>query len=132
MMLGRDRTRARKSCNFNQHHFLGWVGGCVGGRACHLEGTNFSIYMPTHPPMLLFLQRARSVITGQIEAMHDHSALARPFSFHLEGRPGMSDVSPPLPLSGISGLSFDSTLLSPLLFFSLVLLLCLSYLFSAC
>ena len=35
-----------------------------------------------------------------------------------EGRPGMSDVSP---LSGISGLSFDSTLLSPLLFFCLVL-----------
>ena len=36
-----------------------------------------------------------------------------------EGRPGMSDVSP---LSGISGLSFDSTLLSHLLFFCLVLL----------
>ena len=36
-----------------------------------------------------------------------------------EGRPGMSDVSP---LFGISGLSFDSTLLSPLLFFCLVLL----------
>ena len=33
------------------------------------------------------------------------------------------------PLSGISGLSFDSTLLSPLLFFCLVLLLFLSYLF---
>ena len=44
-----------------------------------------------------------------------------------EERPGMSDVSP---LLGISGLSFDSTLLSPLLFFCLVLLLfCL---FSAC
>ena len=41
----------------------------------------------------------------------------------------MSDVSP---LSGISGLSFDSTLLSPLLFFCLVLLLFLSYLLSAC
>ena len=38
----------------------------------------------------------------------------------------MSDVSP---LSGISGLSFDSTLLSPLLFFCLVLLRCLSYRF---
>ena len=38
----------------------------------------------------------------------------------------MSDVSP---LSGISGLSFDSTLLSPLLFFCLVLLPFLSYLF---
>ena len=43
-----------------------------------------------------------------------------------EGRPGMSDVSP---LSGISGLSFDSTLLSPLLFFCLVLLLFLSIVF---
>ena len=52
--------------------------------------------------------------------------------FHLpqrpKGRPGMSDVSP---LSGISGLSFDFTLLSPLLFFCLVLLLFMSYLFSA-
>ena len=43
-----------------------------------------------------------------------------------EGRLGMSDVSP---LSGISGLSFDSTLISPLLFFCLVLLPFLSYLF---
>ena len=43
-----------------------------------------------------------------------------------EGWPGMSDVSP---LSGISGLSFDSTLLSPLLFFCLVLLPFLSYRF---
>ena len=41
----------------------------------------------------------------------------------------MSDVSP---LSGISGLSFDSTLLSPLLFFFLVLLIFLFYRFSAC
>ena len=42
----------------------------------------------------------------------------------------MSDVSP---LPGISGLSFDSTLLSPLLFFCLVLLTFLPYLFfSAC
>ena len=47
----------------------------------------------------------------------------------LEGRPGISDVSP---LSGISGLSFDSTLLSPLLFFCLVLVLFLSYLFFFC
>ena len=44
-----------------------------------------------------------------------------------EERPGMSDVSP---LSGISGLSFDSTLLSTLLFFRrLVLFPFLSYLF---
>ena len=41
-----------------------------------------------------------------------------------EGRLGMSDVSL---LSGISGLSFDSTLLSPLLFFCLFLLTFLSY-----
>ena len=41
-----------------------------------------------------------------------------------EGKPGMSDVSP---LSGNSGLSFDSRLLSPLLFFWLVLLLFPSY-----
>ena len=34
-----------------------------------------------------------------------------------EGRPGVSDVSPLFHLSRISGLSFDSTLLSPLLFF---------------
>ena len=43
-------------------------------------------------------------------------------STHPEGRPAMSDVSP---LSGISGLPFDSTLLSFLLFFCLVPLLCL-------
>ena len=43
-----------------------------------------------------------------------------------EGRTVMSDVSPP---SGIAGLSFDSTLLSPRLFFCLVLLLFLSYFF---
>ena len=43
-----------------------------------------------------------------------------------EGRLGMSDVSP---LSGVLSLSFDSTLLSPLLFYCLVLLLFLSYLF---
>ena len=46
-----------------------------------------------------------------------------------EGRPGMSVVSP---LSEISGLSFDSTLLSPLLFFCRDLLLSQSYQFSAC
>ena len=43
-----------------------------------------------------------------------------------EGKPRMSDVSP---LSEISGLSFDSTLLSPLLFFCLVQLPFLSDLF---
>ena len=37
---------------------------------------------------------------------------------HKEGRPGMSDVSPPPPRSGISRLSFDSTLLSPPLLLS--------------
>ena len=52
---------------------------------------------------------------------HTHSlflSLAPP-----EGRPGMSDVSL---LSRISGLSFDSPFLSPLIFFWLVLLLFLS------
>ena len=44
--------------------------------------------------------------------------------FQPEGRPGSSDVSPPL--SGISGLSFDSIFLSALLLFCLVLLLILS------
>ena len=49
----------------------------------------------------------------------------------------MSDISlfpPPASPSGVSGLSFDSTLLSPVLFFCLILLLFLSYLlfFSAC
>ena len=43
-----------------------------------------------------------------------------------EGRPEMSDVSP---LSGISGLSFHSTLLSPLLFFCLVMFPILSSVF---
>ena len=47
-------------------------------------------------------------------------ALASP-----EGRPGLSDVSP---LSGISELLFDSTLLPPLLFLCLILLLFLFYL----
>ena len=48
------------------------------------------------------------------------------FFFFPEGRPGMADVSP---LSGISGLSFDSTLISPFLFFHLLLLLFLSCLY---
>ena len=41
------------------------------------------------------------------------------YAYGPEGRPGMSNVSP---LAGISGLSFYSTLQSPLLFFCLVLL----------
>ena len=45
-----------------------------------------------------------------------------------EGGPGMSDVSP---LSGISGLSFDPTLLSPLVFFCLLPFLFLSCHFSS-
>ena len=43
-----------------------------------------------------------------------------------QGRRGISDVSP---LSGISGLSFDSTVLSSLLFFCLVLLLSVFFFF---
>ena len=59
---------------------------------------------------------------------HGHAAVRKNFFLFLssifssplttEGRPGMSDVSP---LSGISGLSFDSTLLSPVLFFLVLL-----------
>ena len=52
--------------------------------------------------------------------------LFKPSATFPEGRPGMSDVSS---LSGISGLSFDSTLLSPRLFFCRELFLFLSYLF---
>ena len=56
---------------------------------------------------------------------------------YTEGRPGMSDASPPpapfpsLSLSGTSGLSFDSPFLSPLLLFFLVFLVFLSCHFSA-
>ena len=46
-----------------------------------------------------------------------------------EGRPGSSDVSP---LSGISGMSFDSVFLSALLLFCLALFLNLSTLFFCC
>ena len=51
---------------------------------------------------------------GQYIALHA-TLIARDFFLanSPEGRPGMSDVSLQ---SGISGLSFDSTLLSPLLF----------------
>ena len=59
-------------------------------------------------------------------SIHLHFSKASPQFFLPKGRLGMSDVSP---LSGVSGLSFDSTLLSPLLFFCLVLLPFLSYLF---
>ena len=58
-----------------------------------------------------------------------HEKCSQPPSVHPEGRLGMSDVHL---LSGISGLSFDSPFLSPLLlFFCLVLLLFLSCHFSA-
>ena len=53
----------------------------------------------------------------------------RSFFLSPEGGFGMSDVCPPPLLQvGISGLSFDSTRLSSLLFFCRVLLLFLSYL----
>ena len=65
-------------------------------------------------------QGSASVISWNWEKYCYHSKLAP------EGRPGMSDVSP------LSGLSFDSTLPSPLLVFCLVLLLFLSYLFFSC
>ena len=49
--------------------------------------------------------------------------------FASNGRPGVSDVSP---LSGTSGLSFDSTLLLPLLFLYRGMSLFLFYFYSAC
>ena len=64
--------------------------------------------------------RQSATISGRLESSQIHGPSPP------EGRPGMSDVSP---LSGISGLSFDSTLLSLLLFFCLVLLPFLSYRF---
>ena len=61
------------------------------------------------------------IIIGSSGSSSSSMSFLREFSrLTPEGRPGMFDVSP---LSGISGLSFDSTLLSPLLFFCLVLLL---------
>ena len=70
----------------------------------------------------VLLRRQRHSLPGTVE-------YGNPFPISPEGKSGMSDVSP---LSGISGLSFDSTLLSPVLFFCLVLFLFLTYLLSAC
>ena len=67
-------------------------------------------------------QRPFSTFSGSVIAV-DHS-IRLP-----ESRPGVSYV---FLLSGVSRLSFVSTLLSPFLFFCWVLLLFLSYLFSAC
>ena len=65
----------------------------------------------------------------QHESGRGRGIIGRLFDFDFEGRPGMSDVTL---LSGISGLSFESPFLSPLLFFfSLVPLLFLSCRFSA-
>ena len=59
------------------------------------------------------------------------SLCASVLSLLPEGRPGMSDVLPPLPVWNLRAviLSFDSSLLSPLLFFCVVLLPFVSYLF---
>ena len=75
----------------------------------------------------ILLTRRVDVVSSRVFCVQ-HVLLRLLFCFDSspEGRPGMSDVSP---LSGISGLSFDSTLLSPLLFFCLVLLPFLSYCF---
>ena len=80
---------------------LGSRPGCYTG--C-LYPLSFTLSMSSHSPAVYFISPLLS----------------------SEGRPGMFDASP---LSGISGLSFDSTLLSPLLFFCLVLLPFLSYRF---
>ena len=89
-----------------------------------------------HSTELALLRNVRDILTASdtnqvsILTLFDMSAAFDTTDYsNPEGRQGMFDVSP---LSGISGLSFDSTLLSPLLFFCLVLLLFLSYLFSAC
>ena len=58
-----------------------------------------------------------------------HNSLSHPVSLFLSRREAGYVWC--LPLSEISGLSFDSTLLSPFLFFCLILLLFLPYLFSA-
>ena len=66
------------------------------------------------------------LITIIVPLSHPAVSDRQVFDRTAEGRLGMSDVSP---LSGISGLSFDPTLLSPLVYFCLVLLLFLSDLF---
>ena len=62
-----------------------------------------------HPPCLVQESNVQIVKAGDLSFTCTFS-LSSP-----EGRPGMSDVTL---LSGISGLSFDSPFLSPLLFFS--------------
>ena len=86
-----------------------WVCSPPGGDFCMLLSWSL-IPQPFCEDVPVFMQPVFSCVTS-------------------EGRPWMSDVSP---LSGISGLSFDSTFLSSLLFSSLVLLLFLSDLFFFC
>ena len=69
--------------------------------------------------ILLALLHNMFGISGKAFEWFSSSLSVQSVSINPEGRPGMSDVSP---LSGISGLSFDSTLLVPLLFFCLILL----------
>ena len=86
-----------------------------------------------HSTELALLRNVRDILTASdtnqvsILTLFDMSAAFDTTDYsNPEGRQGMFDVSP---LSGISGLSFDSTLLSPLLFFCLVLFPFLSYRF---
>ena len=84
---------------------------------------------PACPPCLRMTNicRLSSTTSGSVTTLSAFVSSALCFCLmHPERRLGMSYVSP---LSGISGLSFDSTLLSPLLIFCWVLLLFLSYLF---
>ena len=84
----------------------------------------------------------RAVLVWVVKSMWYHSRKTSPegkggFAVEVHVLLTLSPYIPPreagdvwyLPPSGISGLSFDSTLLSPLLFFCLVLLSFLSYLF---
>ena len=75
--------------------------------------------------------RKTTFSAGHMTVLSMQSGHYASFYIHCppKGRPGMSNVSP---LFVISGLSFDSTLLSPHSVFCLALLLFLSYLFFFC
>ena len=77
---------------------------------------NVLAYRQCHQPLAVLVQliQVSTVCSGAHKPVF---LLVNP-----EGRPGMCDSTL---LSGISGLSFDSPFLSPLLFFCLVLLFCL-------
>ena len=84
---------------------------------------NVLAYRQCHQPLAVLVQliQVSTVCSGAHKPVF---LLVNP-----EGRPGMCDSTL---LSGISGLSFDSPFLSPLLFFCLVLLFCLVIFFLSC